>query len=280
MGASKIRTDWKRAYELLTEIAAQQTVQDGLASTMNLLEELVPGDRGVAVMRMEGLIPYCVRWPDYASGYVPRFNTYYNMRSPFYFDSPYRDLPPVDWDRYRDTEYHNGFNRPLHIRYSLGLGLTDATTGEQYAVFVHRSPSGPAFTEEDRRQLAALWRPLSSILTCISRRELDLRHGVHPRETRTGCDILSPRESQIAELLCQRLTMRSIAERLGISRRTVERHALHIYAKLNVSGKRELIRVLGAAGRPEARLEDAHWSRTGEDLPRAPGVHTATSHTD
>jgi DNA-binding CsgD family transcriptional regulator len=38
--------------------------------------------------------------------------------------------------------------------------------------------------------------------------------------------------------------MREIAALLGISLRTVERHALHIHQKLDVSGRRELSLVL------------------------------------
>jgi DNA-binding CsgD family transcriptional regulator len=249
------RTNWKRSYELLMDVARQESFAAGLLRAMDLLEELVPADHGVSLMRMEGLIPYCVRWPDYSDPLIPRFNDYLNRRSPMYFDPPYEALPPVDWDQYRDSEYHNEFNRPLGIRYSLGIGVLHRTTASQYALFVHRGRSGPAFSQSDCARMASLRQPLSRLLPGPPGEASWLRHRVHPRETQSGCGVLSPRESQIAELLCLRLTMREIADRLGISPRTVERHAFHIYAKLNVSGKRGLMRVLLTQGVQQA---DAH----------------------
>ncbi|MFW5686327.1 MAG: response regulator transcription factor [Spirochaetota bacterium] len=239
-------TDWHHAFSLPTDIAGQETFSGGLERAMALFEELVPADRGVSVIRMDGLIPFCLRWPDYASALVPRFNEYLNRRSPIYYQPPYEVLPVVDWNRYDGSEYHNEFNRPLGIRYSLGVGMYNAVTGVQYAVFVHRGSSGPCFSAECHEAIARIRPPLERILAMVSRTEESIRHEVHPRELEGGCEILSPREAEIAELLCSRLSMREIGDRLGISPRTVERHAFHIYGKLNVAGKRELIHVLGA----------------------------------
>jgi DNA-binding NarL/FixJ family response regulator len=51
-----------------------------------------------------------------------------------------------------------------------------------------------------------------------------------------GAD-LSARELQVLRLVSQGLTNQSIADRLCLSVRTVERHLTNIYAKLQVSGK-------------------------------------------
>jgi len=72
-------------------------------------------------MKMEGRIPYCLRWPAYADKLVPLFNSTLNRRSPFYYQPPYAVLPVVDWFDYRESEYHREFNVPLGIRYSLGV---------------------------------------------------------------------------------------------------------------------------------------------------------------
>lgn len=50
---------------------------------------------------------------------------------------------------------------------------------------------------------------------------------------------LSKRESEVLELLARRLTNKEIGERLFISPDTVKRHAHNIFAKLNVSSRRE-----------------------------------------
>jgi DNA-binding CsgD family transcriptional regulator len=68
-------------------------------------------------------------------------------------------------------------------------------------------------------------------------------------ELRNGARLLSRREAEIATLLCQRQRPGSIAVLLGISPRTVERHVEHIYAKLGVGSRQELLRTLLAGPR-------------------------------
>ncbi len=56
--------------------------------------------------------------------------------------------------------------------------------------------------------------------------------------------LLSPRESEVLELLVQGLHNRSIAEQLGISHRTVEIHKARVMSKLNVRSLVELVRLV------------------------------------
>ena len=52
---------------------------------------------------------------------------------------------------------------------------------------------------------------------------------------------LSPRETDVLELVCRGLTAKRIGEKLGISESTVVSHMSHMYRKLGVSSKQELI---------------------------------------
>jgi non-specific serine/threonine protein kinase len=51
---------------------------------------------------------------------------------------------------------------------------------------------------------------------------------------------LSPREREIAELVASGLSNREIAERLVISKRTVDAHVEHIFSKLDLSSRVQL----------------------------------------
>ena len=50
---------------------------------------------------------------------------------------------------------------------------------------------------------------------------------------------LTPREQEVLAMLCQRLTNAEMADRLYLSRRTVEAHVTHLLGKLNVANRRE-----------------------------------------
>jgi DNA-binding CsgD family transcriptional regulator len=73
-------------------------------------------------------------------------------------------------------------------------------------------------------------------------RDLGVRPGQRgPRDRpRTGWDSLTPTELSVAELIGQGLIYREIAERLFISRRTVETHVAHMFAKLGVKSRSDL----------------------------------------
>jgi DNA-binding CsgD family transcriptional regulator len=52
---------------------------------------------------------------------------------------------------------------------------------------------------------------------------------------------LTPREREVLALLCQRLTDPEIAARLFLSPRTVESHVARIFAKLDVTNRRDAV---------------------------------------
>ena len=60
------------------------------------------------------------------------------------------------------------------------------------------------------------------------------------RRSKTGLDSLTETERRVARLVREGLTNAEIAERLFISRRTVDTHLSHIFVKLGISSRREL----------------------------------------
>jgi DNA-binding CsgD family transcriptional regulator len=62
------------------------------------------------------------------------------------------------------------------------------------------------------------------------------------RRTNIGMDALSRREREVAVFASRGETANEIAERLFVSKRTVESHLVNIYVKLGVESKTELIR--------------------------------------
>ncbi|WP_169786913.1 helix-turn-helix transcriptional regulator [Nitriliruptor alkaliphilus] len=73
-------------------------------------------------------------------------------------------------------------------------------------------------------------------------RQLGVRRGARGRRGRptTGWEALTPTESEVAALAARGLSNPDIGERLYISRRTVQTHLSHVYAKLGIESRVEL----------------------------------------
>ena len=69
-------------------------------------------------------------------------------------------------------------------------------------------------------------------------------------ENSPECDeleLLTSRELEVLELLLEDVKRKEIADRLGVSENTVKKHTSHIFSKLEVSNRRELMEKVGDA---------------------------------
>jgi DNA-binding NarL/FixJ family response regulator len=67
----------------------------------------------------------------------------------------------------------------------------------------------------------------------------------------TDLNALTKRELEIASMVAEGLSNREIAEKLFISKRTVDAHVSHVYGKLEISSRVQLARLLlGRNGAP------------------------------
>ena len=73
-------------------------------------------------------------------------------------------------------------------------------------------------------------------------RALGVRHrrSSGSRRATTGWDSLTPTESAVVRLAAEGLTNRQVGERLFVSRRTVDTHLAHVFAKLGISSRAQL----------------------------------------
>lgn len=57
-------------------------------------------------------------------------------------------------------------------------------------------------------------------------------------------DVLTPREKEVARTVALGLTNTEIAKKLGVKPRTVTAHLEHIYPKLEIRSRADLVRVV------------------------------------
>ena len=98
--------------------------------------------------------------------------------------------------------------------------------------------------------------PSSPLLRAVARGAArEIGHRLHARETHTsradrpmlGWGALTETERLVAELLASGLRNRDVADRLFMSRFTVDAHVRHIYQKLEIRSRAELSRIVTAS---------------------------------
>lgn len=119
--------------------------------------------------------------------------------------------------------------------------LNDGYTGRHYLLALRRRQEEGPFTAEEQATLSCISRVVSRIITMRSQTDSVPLEQLCRREVRGGSALLSRREAEVADCVCRGLMNAEAAHLLGISVRTVERHLRHVYRKLRVSGREDLI---------------------------------------
>ncbi len=89
---------------------------------------------------------------------------------------------------------------------------------------------------------------LERISDALKRDARDRKERQRQDDIQSRLDLLTAREREVMELVVAGLTSREIAERLGVSPKTVEVHRNHLMDKLKVAGVVELVRLALSAG--------------------------------
>lgn len=154
----------------------------------------------------------------------------------------------------------DGVARLRTVRRPLELALACEDASRALAVEGRRD-GAIALLEEARGCYAQLAAARCTFRVAASLRSLGVRPGKGGKRSRsqTGWDALTDTERKVAQLLALRLTNPEIAERMFISRRTVETHVSHILAKTGATSRLEVAREVLRRG------QSADLQGAGED---------------
>jgi DNA-binding CsgD family transcriptional regulator len=103
-----------------------------------------------------------------------------------------------------------------------------------FVLVLHRAGRS-RFAEREEATLGALLPHLHNLYSSLLEPERTWREGLSRLTWKAG---LTPRESEVSGLLARHYPPADIAERLFISRRTVEKHIEHIYAKMGARDRK------------------------------------------
>jgi DNA-binding CsgD family transcriptional regulator len=167
-------------------------------------------------------------------GTVAAWNRYFRFRLPIN-DGYFAASLVSDFRPFSGTEFVTDFVKPRSVELCLGGWF------RHYTVVVPRCRPARSYSEREIAICRILSPHLENFYAALS------MAATRPQESRfqsTRLDAmrlgLTQREQEIALLLSERLSMPEIADRLFISRRTVEKHAENIYGKLGIRRKQEI----------------------------------------
>jgi DNA-binding CsgD family transcriptional regulator len=236
---------WMKINDFLVRVGAERTVQDFKRIILKHIGDLIPYDASVAWFEMGPTCP--IKLCDYlgiSEKWVIAHNEYYYKIAPAYADLNIKKVTFSNYKLHQDTEYYQDFLRPLGVRYGTGIILHDSRGNPSLTLCITDSK----YNYGKDRQISFLLETMQphlenyySFLNLISNQSIN---EFYIAELEDGCKTLSKREAEVAELLCQRLTMTEIAAKLMLSPRTVQSYVENIKDKLGVRTKREILEKL------------------------------------
>ncbi|MCD7815887.1 MAG: helix-turn-helix transcriptional regulator [Bacteroides sp.] len=153
---------------------------------------------------------------------------------------PYKEDSVVhirDWTKVADDEFVRDYVRPLGLSCSLGFSLFNAS-GHHAVAFCLDRTRAEHFSPMEIQNLNYAVPLLNNHYKNFSSVSMGRKKMVNISPEFSG---LTHREAEVVMLLCTGISTDSISRKLHISRSTVYKHIAHIYEKLKVSSRQELL---------------------------------------
>ena len=150
---------------------------------------------------------------------------------------------------YVRSGYYRDFLRPQHIHSSIIFAVGDQR-GLLGLFGFHRAPGKPHYAPEEHLKARLFAAQMAGALRAkrqatdiarLRKRVADLESSDLACEHRLDEYGITPREREVVHHVSQGLTTTQIADRLGISEKTVEQHLDHVYRKTGTHNRTALV---------------------------------------
>ena len=247
---------WEKLYDYVLACGREHDPFRFVVCALEGMGSLVPYDQGLAycldekrAVCAQHLVNIKSRWStmylEYYSKLVTTSHTLDDSAEET-FDAPF--VTRIDWTQEPVTEFIANYIMARGVKRSLTFALFDLNSLPRAAFSLDRTrETGFSETEVEIARLAVA--QLGSLYKNFFTNPSAVPGSEHPRAETALESVLTKREREVVELMCQGLSPAHVAKTLRINVSTAYKHIAHIYRKLGVSSQQELlVRILGTGG--------------------------------
>ena len=227
---------------------------DGIAEILRGLEQLIRASSGLITLLSSSTKPHtiCHRLlanenPHYQ---VENYNNGAFLLDPFYLKASNEKasgvflLDQLIPDGFEESEYYNHFYKQLGYVDEVNV-IVQLNESDSITMSLVRQRNENKFSKEDINQLEILYPTLKVILCQWYKKSdhsvsSDIETQIDNALANFGNSILTPKESEILQLILHGHAIKSIAQKLKNSIETIRHHRKNIYHKLDISSQSEL----------------------------------------
>lgn len=243
---------WEQIYDF---VLACGNVHDPYRFVVTALDEMsgiIPYDQGLAYCLDENrnvvaqhLVNIKPRWSNMYLEYYSQLQgttRTLNVSVNESFDLPY--VEQIMWNREPTSEFKLNYIMARGVTASLAMVLFDQNSLPRVSISLDRTRS-PRFSEKRMEIARLVTAQLGNLYKNFFTSTSEIP-GKKKTDEDPAAALLTQREREVVDLMCQGLAPAHVAATLHISTSTAYKHIAHIYKKLHVSSQQELlVRVLG-----------------------------------
>lgn len=238
--------DYKKIYDIVLACGEEHQPQRFVRAAIEKLNQICPFDQALAYF-MDGNGKVCGQclvniddnWSmKYLEYYRYADGQQYSISRGLRGSGQNTGVSVRDWEREPpNREFIQDYIRPRNLKYSLGFSLTDLNGIYRVTIALDRVRE-TRYSNSELYHLQMVLPQLSNLYQNFYYQETKPMAGQQILWERTK---LTPREIDVAKLLCQGISPANIGKTLYISLPTVYKHISHIYEKMHVSSRQELL---------------------------------------
>lgn len=243
---------WEKINRLILEAHSEGDIYRLRKSVLQKLDELIPHDKSffdLGYKKDTKVVFFDPVSDNMDRGYLTSyFNKYESIDIMFWFFSQtqrniYRESDYVTDVMEETSVFYREWMKPQDIRYSMGsrVAFEEVLYG---SINLWRSKEHGDFTDEEVYILDVINKHLACHFHNKFPNGIKRNNENDYTDTMVHLYGLTPRESEVVELIYEGLPIRAIGEKLFISENTVKKHTHNIFKKMNISNRAQLMKIV------------------------------------